>query len=616
MCGIAGILHHTQNGPPPDAIRQMTKRLAHRGPDAEGIYTDEHIQLGHRRLSIIDLSPEANQPMWDVHQRYGIVYNGEIYNYKEIREALSGYPFKTVSDSEVILAAYDQWGAKCLDRLNGMFAFAIWDKREKELFIARDRVGKKPLYYAQSDSFFVFGSELRSLLSSGLIERKLDETHLQEYFMYQAPMGRNTLIKGVYQLQAGHFAKVRTGKFKEEKYWGYDSVELRDMDREATKVKVKEVFLDSVRLRMIADVPVAAFLSGGIDSGMVVACMAELSTQPVETFTLGFDEARYDESGFAAQLARQYNTRHHAITVKPTIFLDALDEILQAMDSPSGDGPNTYMVSKYIREAGIKVALSGLGGDELFAGYNKFLIYDRLMRQRWIGQLPLSIRKGLASLNEKFPIARQPKINEILRLPAWDLQNLYPLLRRAYNVNEVLELLHVGKQHDEVIERLISLRPVISRFDTLSQCTVGEMETYTRDVLLRDTDQMAMAHALEVRVPFFDYRLIEFVLSVPDQWKYPHSPKQLLVESLAPRISSEYAGRKKMGFTLPFDHWIKKELRDFSDEKIQFLVHRKEFNAPEVLGKWKNFLAGDPSVLWSRIWKLVVLADWLDRNKL
>ncbi len=618
MCGIAGILNLTNRHRHTAAIQSMTDRIAHRGPDAEGIYVDDHIALGHRRLSIIDLQEIANQPMWDYSGRYVIVFNGEIYNYQEIKARLGGYPFKTQSDTEVILAGYATWGIHCLERFNGMFAFAIWDTKEEVLFVARDRLGKKPFYYHLSPDHFIFSSEVRSMLASSLVPRQLEDTYLSEYFQYQAAMHEHTMVRGISRLQAGHYAIIRDGRMTELPYWTYATIQPSVDDYATAKGKVRDLFLDSVRLRMVSDVPVGAFLSGGIDSSLIVACMAEQSTAPVNTFTVSFNEKEYDESVYAQQVATAYKTNHHRLLIKPEEFLYSLEDILAAMDTPSGDGPNTYLVARHTRQANIKVAMSGLGGDELFVGYDKFLMYHRLMKYKWIlSANPAIVRRMWASLAHTFGLnPRHSKFFDLCALDKWDLSTVYPVLRRAYNQDEIEKLLRSPLRHDHVEEKLASINRDISWMENFSKCTIGEMETYTRDVLLRDTDQMSMAHALEVRVPFFDYRLVEYVLSLPDHIKYPHATKSFLVESLAPRLPAEISQRKKMGFTLPIEHWLKNELAAMTEQKLLYLADRKEFNGDAVMKKWQDFKKGDSRIIWTRIWKLVVLSDWLERNGL
>jgi asparagine synthase (glutamine-hydrolysing) len=616
MCGIAGIVNFKERIPQEEAIRMMTNCIAHRGPDAQGIYVDNLIALGHRRLSIIDVSEAANQPLWDHKKRFAIIFNGEIYNYRELRSQYPDYPYQTRSDAEVILAYYEKYGIECLSYLNGMFGLAIWDLNEKSLLIARDRIGEKPVFYFADEQKFLFSSEIRSLLESGMVPKKLNNLIIPEYLMYQAPMGTNSMVEGIRQLSSGNYILIKDAQWKEVKYWSYDHAVASTDNLELAKNKIKELFLDSVRLRMVSDVPFGAFLSGGIDSSLVVACMAELSSQPVNSFNICFDEKEYDESGYAELIAKKYKTNHHRILARPSEFLDIVPEVLAAMDSPSGDGPNTYLVAKHIRANHVKVALSGLGGDELFAGYDKFLFYQRSIRNHWMSKLPKSIRHLMANVLSKGNKNRAMKLTQLMELSKWDLPTVYPLLRRAYSRSEANELLKIKSDKDQVEENLELINANISWMESFSKCTVGEMETYTRDVLLHDTDQMAMAHALEVRVPFFDHRLVEYVLSLPDKFKYPHKPKQLLVDSLAPRLPAEIVHRKKMGFTLPFDHWLRKELHGFADQKIKSIAERPEFNSDAVLKKWNDFRKGDQSVLWIRIWQLIVLSDWLERNKL
>ena len=617
MCGIAGILNFRDRTRHTVAIQSMTDRIAHRGPDAEGIFVDERIALGHRRLSIIDLNESSNQPMWDFSGRYVIVFNGEIYNYQDIKSRLRDYPFKTQSDTEVILAAYATWGIHCLEQMNGMFAFAIWDTKEDLLFMARDRVGKKPFYYSITGEHFVFSSEVRSMLASGLIPRQLEDSYLTEYLMYQAAMHEHTMVRGISRLKAGCYAIVQNGKMTELPYWEYSGIQPSADSYETAKGKVKDLMLDAVRLRMVSDVPVGAFLSGGIDSSLIVACMAEQSSAPVNTFTVSFDEKQFDEAVYAQQVATIYKTNHHRILIKPEEFLHSMEDILASMDTPSGDGPNTFLVAKYTRQANIKVALTGLGGDELFAGYNKFMIYIRLMKYKWLLNFPGPIRHGLAKqFLASNPDHKFTKVANLTDLDKWDLSTVYPLLRRAFSQSEINNLLTKPNRHDTVEERLSEINATIPWMGDLSKCSIGELETYTRDILLRDTDQMSMAHALEVRVPFFDYRLIEYLLSLPDHIKYPHTPKQLLVEAMSPRLPKELTQRKKMGFTLPMEQWLKRDLADMVQLKLNDLADRKEFDGARVLQKWSDFKAGDKNILWTRIWKLVVLSDWLQRNQL
>jgi len=366
MCGIAGIIgiSAAESG---SLIDEMTERMKHRGPDAGATFVSDGIALGHRRLSIIDLSTNANQPFFDISKRYIIVFNGEIYNYQEIKELLN-YSWQTTSDTEVILAAYLQWGEHCLEKLNGMFAFAIWDNLKKDLFVARDRMGVKPFYYYQSNELFVFASEIRSILASGLVPKKLDINSLSSFLANLAVRTPNTIIEGIQQLQPGEYGFYKDNTFKKYKYWSITNnlINLQNYNLSYTETvqKTRHLFEEAIKSRMVADVPVGAFLSGGIDSSAIVAIMAQLSRRSIETFSITFKDKVFDESKYARYIAQQYQTNHTELLLEPNDLLKNLPEYISSMDSPTVDGINTYTISKLVAKTGIKVALSGLGGDE------------------------------------------------------------------------------------------------------------------------------------------------------------------------------------------------------------------------------------------------------------
>ena len=376
MCGIAGVIAPLNLEILNTTIAQLTDNMLHRGPDAGGCYVKNGVALGHRRLSIIDLSAKANQPFIDPTGRYVIVFNGEIYNFPEIKAKITDYNFATNSDTEVILASFIKWGINCLDQLNGMFAFAIWDDLEKKLFVCRDRLGVKPLYYYHRDNFFSFASEVRALLSTGLFEKEVDEASLEDYLMNQAISAPYTLFKGVYQLTPGQYGIFQNGTFSVADYWRIEtSIDFPGInDSQQVKKQIRRLLTESVERRMISDVELGAFLSGGIDSSIIVAIMAQVTDSPVNTFSIIFDEKEFDESKYSSLIAKKFNTRHFPITLTSGDFLNELPTALAAMDTPSGDGINSFVVSKVTREAGFTVALSGTGGDELFAGRVGFLV--------------------------------------------------------------------------------------------------------------------------------------------------------------------------------------------------------------------------------------------------
>lgn len=599
----------------------MTDAIAHRGPNAEGHYVDESVALGHRRLSIIDLSPEANQPFFDSTGRYAMVFNGEVYNFMDIRHQLADYPFRTNCDTEVVLAAYIRWGEACLSRFYGMFAFAVWDKQEQRLFVVRDRLGIKPLYFYQDEKKFLFASEIRPLLASGLVAKKLDQEGLYDYFNYQTVHAPRTIVEGVFQLNPGEYAILKNGTFTKKTYWKLapDQPDIVEGSYGEVKKQVRRLMLESVERRLVSDVPLGAFLSGGIDSTAVVALMAEVADQAVDTFSVVFEEPQFDESEYSELVARRFNTRHHPMLLKPQDFLNALPNALMAMDSPSGDAINTYVVSKVTKEAGVTVALSGLGGDELFAGYPLFLRYLRLRNLTGLWKIPVGIRTAAAGMVQPFLKSHQrERVHEIMTAKGGEIEEIYPSFRKVLTDAEIGSWASKnggtnGKMENAVFRKLKN-QPQLAGLPLLSQVTVADISTYTQNVLLKDTDQMSMAHALEVRVPFFDHALVEYVVRIPDQWKYPSYAKKLLVESLKPLIPDEVVFRPKKGFDLPWKVWLKNELKAFGDEKLKNFKERGYVNENMVDQLWQQFSKGENDKLWSRVWILIVLESWLEKN--
>jgi asparagine synthase (glutamine-hydrolysing) len=623
MCGIAGIVAGGSGAVTADRIRHMTDAMAHRGPDAEGLWIHETVALGHRRLSIIDLSTEANQPFLDHSGRYAIVFNGEIYNFKQIRQELVDYPFRTNGDTEVLLAAFIRWGEACLDRLFGMFAFAVWDTVEHRLFVARDRLGIKPLYFHQAPGLFLFASEIRSILASGLVRREIDRLGLCDYLSYQTVHAPRTIIANIAQLMPGECGVWERGAFVKKTYWDLSTggsapplaAAYRDYD--TVKQNVRRLLHEAVERRLVSDVPLGAFLSGGIDSSAIVALMAQTAGRPVDTFSINFKEPQFDESAYSGLVAGRYKTRHHPLLLESRDFLDALPDALRAMDAPSGDGVNTYVVSKVTKQAGVTVALSGLGGDELFAGYSNFARYQRLRGMPLFWSIPRTIRGPLVRIASLLLASHQKdRFLEIATAPSSAIEDLYPAFRKLLTGNVIGEMLSGpdGRVRDVVRELLGEHREAIAKLPFLSQVSVAEISTYTQNVLLRDTDQMSMAHALEVRVPFFDHALVEYVLHVPDQWKEPTYPKKLLVESLRPLVPDEVVHRPKRGFELPWKVWLKTDLREFCEDRLVRFAERGLVDPAMPRTLWRDFLSGKNDRLWSRVWILVVLEEWLERN--
>ena len=595
----------------------MTESLKHRGPDATGVFVDDEIALGHLRLSIIDLSETANQPFFDTTNRYSITFNGEIYNFQEVKKLLPEYSFRTDSDTEVIIAAYAKYGADCLPLLNGMFAFAIWDRVLGELFVARDRLGVKPLYYAQnSDGTFVFASEIRAILNSELIPRKLNKYGLYDYLMYQSVYAPETIVENIYQLPAGEFGIFSDGEFTKKPYWRIEEKHLEKFsdDTETVKKNVKDLLLKSVERRMISDVRLGAFLSGGIDSSAIVALMSEISEQPINTFSVNFGEKEFDESLFSNLIAEKYKTNHTSVRLTAEDFLAELPNALKAADSPSGDGINTYVVSKATKKSGITVALSGLGGDELFAGYPNFLNWVKT-RNSILTRIPSVFRKPFAAAIGTSNNSKYQRIADILSVDKVNISGVYPMFRQVMSQQTVGDFYKNGHYEISIQKILKKKESEIEEFPLLSQFSIAELLGYTQNVLLKDTDQFSMASALEVREPFFDYKLVEYVLQIPDRIKYPKYPKSLLVEALYPMLPDKVVYRPKMGFVLPFERWMRGELKEFCQNRLENLAGRGIFNSDKLLKKWDDFQKGSNGVLWSHLWHLVVLTEWLENNK-
>ncbi|MCB0396422.1 MAG: asparagine synthase (glutamine-hydrolyzing) [Flavobacteriales bacterium] len=610
MCGIAGMILADPLSNQQEVLQRMTSAIQHRGPDHEGIFWDGHTGLGHRRLAILDLSSAGNQPMVSYDGRYVIAHNGEVYNFREMRKELAEYPFTTETDTEVILAAYAKWGVGCLQRFQGMFAFAIWDKEKKQLLIARDRMGIKPLYYHLNGKQLLFSSEIRSLLASELVPRKADEASVLDYLRYQTVHAPRTIIRNVNMLMPGSYMTCANGQTTIESYANEPAGESLALTYEQTCTGVRERFFKAVEKRLVADVPFGAFLSGGIDSTAVVAAMSQLSNTSVKTFSVVFEEQDFSEEKYAGLIARRYQTDHHEIRVRPEDFLHELPDALNAMDHPGGDGPNTYTVSKRTKQAGITMALSGLGGDEVFAGYPVFQRLYKLNANAWLYHVPRVLRKVTASALQG-SVQRQ-KMARLLTMKTYDPAAAYALGRQLWS-DEDLYSLYSGNWFENTVEEIT--RPEFNNGRPfLTKVSRAEMFTYMQNVLLRDTDQMSMAHALEVRVPFLDHELVSFVAQVPDKHKYPSTPKKLLTDSLGELIPEDISNRPKMGFTFPWERWMKNELKDFSEQHLNLLGDQRGFDKQGLDRVWKDFLAQRGGVTWTRIWPLVVLAYWLDKH--
>jgi asparagine synthase (glutamine-hydrolysing) len=637
MCGIFGIL--ASNGPVPTSLlEQATDSLAHRGPDDRGTVVVRantsprlEIGLGSRRLAILDLSPQGHQPMQDPETGNWIVYNGEIYNFREIRTRLmgEGVRFESQSDTEVLLKAYGRWGEKCLGELRGMFAFAIWDAKKARLLLGRDPMGIKPLYYCSTGKYFLFASELRTLLGTGLIPRRLDPAGLINFLNFGSLYDPITMIQGVTALEAGHYAVWENGRLSDTMYWdlaphgraGTAASYLtgNETARKDLENEVYETLDQAVRMQTVSDVPVGLFLSGGIDSSSLAGILSRAGIR-LNTFSIIFREAEYSEAEYSREVARVFASEHQEIMVSQGDVLDAIPFALKAMDQPTIDGMNTYLISRQTRAAGIKVALSGLGGDELFAGYSTFRDVPRMERfaQFW-GGWPSFLRGPLMHMFATFA-SDTDKNRKLSALGGGRGSALHPyFLARALFTPEQRNALLASVDDAALARSDTPLQESLSHareLDAINRVSYLEARCYMLNTLLRDSDVMSMAHGLELRVPLIDHLLADKLMALPGVWKMDDNvPKPLLVQALKGTLPGDVVHRKKQGFTLPFERWLRENLRPEVEAALQNINQGALgplLNHDSARQVWSDFLSGRTS--WSRVWSIYVLQRWCELN--
>jgi asparagine synthase (glutamine-hydrolysing) len=625
VCGIFGYVKRGGDGDPPSLARAIAS-LRHRGPDGEGTFEDvagdARCGLAHTRLAIIDTSPLGAQPMTTADRRFTIVYNGEIYNYQAIRSELqaSGDVFETGSDTEVVLAAYRRWGVDAIQRLRGMFALAIWDAQDASLFVARDRLGVKPLYIARGRSVFAFASEIRTLMETGVARRRLGAAGLGSFLAFGSASEPRTVLEDVEMLPGGCFGALRDGDFVVRRYWEPPYTSDESLSRESLADDTRALLMESVALRLVADVPVSIFLSGGMDSSSIVALASQVATRPLQTFTVSFDEPGFDEARYAEIVARRFGTEHRVVRLSATRVLDEIDDAMAALDQPSADGPNSYFVSKAVRAAGTRVALSGLGGDELFAGYANFRRFRDALRAQSLVPEPVAsaIEAGVSSGALRVPIPVQKLA--ALASSRGDPWSTYAVLRGMFGSNQ-RRALASGAADDgcsddpSELSRHAADAIATHAIDSVSGFGLLELSHYLRNTLLRDADVMGMAHALEIREPLLDHVLVERIVAVPGQLKIRRNANKPLLAAAVPELPLEATRRSKMGFTLPFESWLRGPLRRWAEQRL--LAERPAqlgVDPREVARMWSDFLRGSPHVSWARIWTLVALVDWCERH--
>jgi len=604
-------------------LDRMDTAIHHRGPDEHGQKRCDRAVMGHRRLAVIDLA-SGQQPMCTSDGQVWIVFNGEIYNFQAVRDdlAAAGHPLDTNSDTEVLLHAYLVWGEKCLDRLNGMFAFAIYDGRTQSVFAARDRFGEKPLYVLERDGTLYLASELKALVETGLVEKRLDPVALYNYFANSYVMGPRTIFRGVRRLQPGHWLKAEGANVHERCYWAPPDPSEERADEKAVIEEVLDILKDSVRLRLVSDVPIGFFLSGGVDSSAVVALASEVSGQRLETFSIGFNEARYDEREHARYVAQKFGTRHHEFLLEPS-SIEIIEQIAWHTDEPFADSSAlpTWYLSQLTRQH-VKVTLSGDGGDEMFAGYDSYrghLLSERLRK------LPGFVRSAAVAA--------------VQSMPASDAGKRVACLRLARNIEDLgLEAGERFVAKQQVVFRrdhLAGISPYLAPHATsendralfspmfdhgrspLAGMTLWQQTVGLADDMLVKVDRMSMAHGLEVRAPFLDHRLAELMNRVAFDTKLPRGrQKYLLRKAMERYFPADFLWRKKQGFSVPLGYWFKHSLGDYIRQKLltpgAMVGHVFKREALErIIGEHAR-LTRD----WSfALWALLMFETWCGRYR-
>ncbi len=625
MCGIAGIIDFKKSGRGRHALSRMMAAIEHRGPDDSGsveLSFDNgwDVFLGHQRLSIIDLSQNAHQPMSNQGQNQWIVFNGEVYNFQELKQDLAkNYPFKSNSDTEVVLADYQQNGLRCLDRFRGMYAFCICDVDKQTLFFARDRIGKKPLYYFKNNDFFIFSSEIRSILASKLVNFSINPVGTLNYLSFGRSELPKAIISGIKELKPAHFMEISPNGDKEFEYWNPFNNELLLSKGVDLNEAIKERLVESVKYRLVSDVPVGSFLSGGIDSSSILSIASQISKNKIKTISMGFADKEYDESPFAEMVAQRCKTDHLPYPLTELNLLEALPSAIEAMDQPTIDGINTYLISRCASQSGLKVALSGIGGDELFAGYESFLAVPKIKKiEKIFSTFPLPCINAFGKLFD-LSVLRSDKSTKLSHLIRGKYVNAYYLVRALFCQEQIGALIKDKNIFSSFLEDLANeaegAEKRLAGRSEIDQISYLELTHYMTNMLLRDTDFMGMAHGLEIRAPLLDHKLVELMFQVPSELKIqPSRQKPLLLDALPKKLPDEAVFRKKMGFTIPMQLWMKTKLRNEVETTLLTSIPQLEdfIDEKSVKEVWNDFLTD--KISWSRPWALYVLKKWVSVN--
>ena len=626
MCGICGILNY-ENGKKVENsdVHRMCQVIRHRGPDDEGMYVKNNVGIGMRRLSIIDLA-SGHQPISNEDGTIWIVFNGEIYNHREVRAELQqrGHIFRTNSDTEAIVHAYEEFGENCPEKLNGMFGFAIWDENKQRLFLARDRIGIKPLYYFSDGKRIVFGSELKSIIQVRDIPRRVNKQALDNFLTFEYITAPLSIFESIYKLEPGHSLTCENGKIRTRKYWTLN-YNIRPRPEGEICEELVSILQDSVKIRLMSEVPLGAFLSGGIDSSIIVGLMANVMDRPVKTFSIGFEDATYNELKYARIIAQKYKTEHHEFIIKPDAVDLTENLVKNFVDEPFGDFSlfPTYLVSKMAREY-VTVVLSGDGGDELFAGYDHYIanrigqIYQAIPGIFRKGIIEAFLKRVPPTEKKKGLINRAKRFVEGAQLPV-DLQHT----RWMIFLSEFEKSMLYSRDFKDQISDFDSYGFVRHFFknapsaDPLDQQQYVDINTYLVDDILVKVDRMSMATSLEARVPFLDHRVVEFSTTIPSQLKLAgishQKTKYILKKAMHDVLPHEIVYRGKEGFSIPIKNWIKNELKPMmmdvlSPEK----VNAEGFFNSEYIERLKYEHLNNIENHSHRLWPLMMFGIWYD----
>jgi asparagine synthase (glutamine-hydrolysing) len=617
MCGIAGVVSTTRESNITEAlVHHMCEQIVYRGPDDEGLYVADGAGLGMRRLSIIDLSG-GHQPVFNEDRSAWIVFNGEIYNFPDLRPELEsrGHRFYTNTDTEVIIHLYEEMGADCVKKLRGMFALAIYDKTKRKLTLARDRLGKKPLHYAFHNGNLYFASEIKAILAVAPELAVVNSQGLLEYLYYGYVPDPITAFTGIHKLPAGHLLEFQDGEIRIRRYWDLPEYNTHSpRNEEECLEELEERLFEATKIRLISDVPLGAFLSGGTDSSTIVALMARASSGPVKTFSIGFKKDDFNEAHYARIVAKKFGTDHHEMILEPDV-VQTVEHLTASLEEPFGDSSMlpTYYVSQMARQH-VTVALSGDGGDEIFAGYDRYRIHaDRQVfehipgwarsfyRNQIFPRLPNRMQGRKFSYNVSLPW-QERYVDGLSFLPAFERDT--PLL--SYDFRQILNR---SDDPGNVLRRCFAQAPAK---DPVDQLLYVDTKTYMVGDILTKVDRMSMLNSLEVRVPILDHVFVEWVAGLPSQWKLRGNRQKYILRRLAERVGvpREVLYRQKQGFTLPLVHWMRNELKDMLMILVEpRTLERGYFQASGVRQLMDDHLLRGKTMT-SRLWRLLMFELW------